>query len=82
MSLQDNFQNTYRHLSLSFGVWKSVPELEHQTYRAVRNLNFNLKAADENRLFHLNEMNEFRLEAYENTKLYKERSKKWCDIHI
>ncbi|XP_022867252.1 uncharacterized protein LOC111386982 [Olea europaea var. sylvestris] len=57
-------------------------KLEHRAYWAVRNLNFNLKAAGEKRLLQLNEMDEFRLEAYENAKLYKEHTKKWHDMHI
>ena len=33
-------------------------------------------------LLQLNEMDEFHLEAYENAKLYKERTKRWHDKHI
>ncbi|XP_012480926.1 uncharacterized protein LOC105795815 [Gossypium raimondii] len=32
-----------------------------------------------NRLLELNEVEEFRLQAYENAKLYKEKSKRWHD---
>ncbi|XP_022852107.1 uncharacterized protein LOC111373777 [Olea europaea var. sylvestris] len=56
--------------------------LEHRAYWAIRNLNFDLKAASEKRLLQLNEMNGFRLGAYENAKLYKEHTKKWHDIYI
>ncbi|KAM6594199.1 uncharacterized protein LOC133036159 [Cannabis sativa] len=38
-----------------------------------------LKAAGEKRLLQLNELDEFRNEAYENAKIYKERTKKWHD---
>ncbi|XP_030478316.1 uncharacterized protein LOC115695390 [Cannabis sativa] len=38
-----------------------------------------LKAAREKRLLQLDELEEFRNEAYENTKIYKERTKKWHD---
>lgn len=34
------------------------------------------------RLLALNQMNEFRLEAYTNAKLYKERTKLWYGKHI
>ena len=43
-------------------------ELEHRTYWAMKLLNFDLKVAGEERLLKLNEMDEFRLDAYENTK--------------
>ncbi|XP_015932834.1 uncharacterized protein LOC107459137 [Arachis duranensis] len=54
-------------------------ELEHRAYCATRFLNFNAKVAGEKRLLQLNELNEFRYNAYENTKVYKERAKKWHD---
>ncbi|XP_070015981.1 uncharacterized protein [Nicotiana sylvestris] len=34
------------------------------------------------RLLQLNEFDEFRLHAYENAKLYKEKAKRWYDKHI
>ena len=45
-------------------------------------LNFDRKVAGEERLLKLNEMDEIRLEAYENAKLYKEHTKKWHDKHL
>ena len=45
-------------------------------------LNFDLKEADENKVLQLNELDKFRREAYENAKLYKERTKLWHDNHI
>ena len=45
-------------------------------------LNFDLKVAGDERLLKLNEMDEFHLNAYENAKLYKERTKKWQDKHL
>ncbi|XP_022876808.1 uncharacterized protein LOC111395013 [Olea europaea var. sylvestris] len=38
--------------------------------------------AGEKRLRQLNKIDEFQLEAYETAKLYKERTKKWHDMHI
>ena len=38
-------------------------------------MTFDFKVAGEGRLLQLNELDEFRLEAYENAKLYKERTK-------
>ncbi|XP_022866748.1 uncharacterized protein LOC111386514 [Olea europaea var. sylvestris] len=40
-----------------------------------------LSAPGEKRLLQLNELDEFKMEAYENSKLYKERTKKWHDMH-
>ncbi|XP_050238371.1 uncharacterized protein LOC126687861 [Mercurialis annua] len=57
-------------------------ELEHKAYWAIKKLNYDFKAAGEKRLLQLNELDEFRLDAYENAKLYKERTKKWHDAHI
>ncbi|XP_031127538.1 uncharacterized protein LOC116029630 [Ipomoea triloba] len=41
-----------------------------------------LKLAGEKRLLQLNELEEFRLDAYENAQIYKEKTKKWHDKHI
>ncbi|XP_028800377.1 uncharacterized protein LOC114755676 [Neltuma alba] len=51
-------------------------ELEHGAYWAIKNLNFDFQAAGAKRLLQLNELEEFRLNAYESTRLYKEQTKK------
>ncbi|KAL5546489.1 hypothetical protein UlMin_006176 [Ulmus minor] len=51
-------------------------ELEHKSYWATKLLNFDLQAAGEKRLLQMNEMEEFRNIAYENAKIYKEKTKK------
>ena len=50
-------------------------ELEHKAYWATRALNFDLKKASKKRLLQLNELDELRMNAYENAKLYKDRTK-------
>ncbi|XP_050217372.1 uncharacterized protein LOC126668204 [Mercurialis annua] len=57
-------------------------ELEHRAYWAIKKLNFDFKKAGEKRLLQLNELDEFRFMAYENAKLYKEKTKRWHDAHI
>ena len=57
-------------------------EFEHKAYWAIKKFNFDLKVVGEKRLLQLNEMDEFRNDAYENAKIYKERTKKWHDKQI
>ncbi|XP_039002843.1 uncharacterized protein LOC120129405, partial [Hibiscus syriacus] len=54
-------------------------ELEHKAYWAIKRLNFDAQLAGEQRLLELNEMEEFRAQAYENARIYKEKTKKWHD---
>ena len=54
-------------------------ELEYKTYWAVKFLNFDAGLAGEKRLLKLNELEEWRLQAYENVVIYKARTKKYHD---
>ncbi|XP_070047330.1 uncharacterized protein [Nicotiana tomentosiformis] len=54
-------------------------ELEHKAYWAIKKLNFDAELAGEKWLMQLNELDEFRLHAYENAKLYKEKTKRRYD---
>ncbi|XP_016177912.1 uncharacterized protein LOC107620232 [Arachis ipaensis] len=57
-------------------------ELEHRAYWTTEFLNFDAKVAGKKRLLQLNELEEFRQAAYDNAKIYKERTKKWHDKKI
>ncbi|XP_048602322.1 uncharacterized protein LOC125581268 [Brassica napus] len=57
-------------------------ELEYKALWAVKLLNFDIKSAKEKRLIQLNELDEIRLEAFESSKIYKEKTKALHDKHI
>ena len=57
-------------------------ELEHRAYWATRQLNMDSALAGEKRQLQLSELDEFRNEAYENARIYKEKTKAWHDKHI
>ena len=50
-------------------------EFEHKAYWATRQLNMDSKMACEKRMLQLSELEEFFNEAYENSKIYKEKIK-------
>ncbi|CAN6583780.1 unnamed protein product [Malus baccata var. baccata] len=57
-------------------------ELEHKAHWAVRKFNMNVDEAGLHRKLQLNELEEIRNEAYENARLYKEKTKAFHDKMI
>ncbi|GJS41840.1 reverse transcriptase domain-containing protein [Tanacetum coccineum] len=57
-------------------------KLEHKAYWALKHANFDLKTAGDHRKLQLNELSELRDQAYENSLIYKEKTKKLHDSKI
>nr|GEU66061.1 reverse transcriptase domain-containing protein [Tanacetum cinerariifolium] len=57
-------------------------KLEHKAYWALKHVNFDLKTTGDHRKLQLNELNELRDQAYENSLIYKEKTKKTHDSKI
>nr|GEZ01486.1 reverse transcriptase domain-containing protein [Tanacetum cinerariifolium] len=66
--------------SLVYGKSCHLPlELEHKAYWALKHANFNLKIAGDHCKLQINELHELRDQAYENSIIYNEKTKKLHD---
>nr|GEW27842.1 reverse transcriptase domain-containing protein [Tanacetum cinerariifolium] len=54
-------------------------ELEHKTYWALKHANFDLKIAGDHRKVQINKLNELRGQAYKNSLIFKEKTKRLHD---
>ncbi|GJR17471.1 reverse transcriptase domain-containing protein [Tanacetum coccineum] len=57
-------------------------EMDHKAYWALKNANLDLDVAGRNRFLQLNKLVEMRNKAYEHSRTYKERTKRWHDARI
>ncbi|XP_042451997.1 uncharacterized protein LOC122036664 [Zingiber officinale] len=57
-------------------------EIEHRAYWVVKACNFDAIVAREERKLQLQELEKIRIEAFENSRIYKEKTKNFHDKHI
>ncbi|GJV71615.1 reverse transcriptase domain-containing protein [Tanacetum coccineum] len=71
------------NIQVGYGKACHLPvEIEHRAYWALKQCNMDLTAAAKNCFMELNERIELRDGAYENTRIYDERTKKWHNSRL
>ncbi|GJZ36793.1 hypothetical protein Tco_0582984 [Tanacetum coccineum] len=70
-------------IKLVYGKACHLPiEIKHKAHWALKQCNMDLTLASKSYLMQLNKLAELRDGAYENTKIYKEQTKKWHDSKL
>ncbi|GJW25563.1 hypothetical protein Tco_0039374 [Tanacetum coccineum] len=62
--------------------FRAIKQIKHKALWALKQCNMDLTLARESRFMQLNELAELRDGDYENTRIYKERTKKWHDSRL
>ncbi|XP_071700139.1 uncharacterized protein [Rutidosis leptorrhynchoides] len=57
-------------------------EVEYKAFWAIKEINLDLERAKEKRVTQFHELEELRLEAYDNSLVYKEKTKHWHDARL
>ena len=57
-------------------------ELEYKAMWAIKKLNYDFQAVKEKTLLQMNKLEKPRNEAYDNARIYKDKTKKWHDKRI
>ncbi|XP_021751631.1 uncharacterized protein LOC110717285 [Chenopodium quinoa] len=73
---------TTPYLSIYEKAFHLPVELEYKAWWVIKELNMDMLLPGEKRFLKLNELEELRYDAYKNSRLYKEKTKKWHHQHI